>query len=101
MRAYNQLLAEYTAADPPRVVQKAPGRVSCKALPKCDADALGARARAMFAKNEYTRRPLAGSRASRSVTPTRWRRERGRCSTRTGTTTRWMRTTRPTRADRR
>jgi tetratricopeptide (TPR) repeat protein len=52
--AYNQLLAEYSASDPPRVVQEATRRVSCKALPKCDADALAARARALFNKNNYT-----------------------------------------------
>jgi serine/threonine-protein kinase len=40
--AYNQLLTEYSASDPPRVVQEATRRVPCKVLPKCDADARGA-----------------------------------------------------------
>jgi serine/threonine protein kinase len=39
--AYNQLLAEYTASDPPRVIEESTRRVPCKVLPKCDANTRG------------------------------------------------------------
>jgi tRNA A-37 threonylcarbamoyl transferase component Bud32 len=51
--AYNQLLAKYRASDPPHVAQEAARRVPCNALPRCDADALEAQARALFNKNKY------------------------------------------------
>jgi hypothetical protein len=52
--AYNRLLATHRALDPPRIAVEAAGRVECKASPKCNADALEARARALFNQNRYT-----------------------------------------------
>jgi tetratricopeptide (TPR) repeat protein len=50
--AYNQLVVKYRASDPPRVIQEATHRVSCK-TPRCDADALAAQGSALFNKSKY------------------------------------------------
>ncbi len=49
--AYHQVLTRSRAVDPPGVAQEAARRSPCK--PKCDADALEARARALFNQSRY------------------------------------------------
>jgi serine/threonine-protein kinase len=59
--AYNQLLVEYTASDPPRVIEESTRRVPCKVLPKCDANTRGV----ACARDVRPERPHSGTRSLR------------------------------------
>jgi tRNA A-37 threonylcarbamoyl transferase component Bud32 len=51
--AYDQLLAKHRVSGPPRIALEAARRVECKAPPRCNADALEAKARALFNQDKY------------------------------------------------